>query len=254
MKFGSTLFLASILGAFAGVQSVIAEPNLVVVTVTKTVTAQPVTSSVQPIAHNAVVTVTRTATAATVAAAAQATTTSVPQPVAHNAVVTVTQSAGAAAVVATTAAATSSAPAATTYTTTSSSAAPAETTSSSSSSDDWKTDMLSRLNAVRAAAGKSAVSLDSTLNSIAQSHSQYQSSINEMTHSDPSGTLGTRLSARSVSWQGAAENIAWNQQNVASVMDAWTKSSGHYANMIGDYNRVGFGVSDLYWTQDFIKA
>ncbi|KAJ2786291.1 hypothetical protein GGI15_001628 [Coemansia interrupta] len=157
MKFGSTLFLASILGAFAGVQTVVAEPKLVVVTVTKTVTALP-------------------------------------------------------------------------------------------------TDMLSRLNAVRAAAGKSAVSLDSTLNSVAQSHSEYQSSINEMTHSDPSGTLGTRLTARRMSWQGAAENIAWNQQNVASVMDAWTKSSGHYANMIGDYNRVGFGVSNLYWTQDFIKA
>ncbi|KAJ2372748.1 hypothetical protein GGI05_007584, partial [Coemansia sp. RSA 2603] len=214
MKFGSTLFLASILGAFAGVQTVVAEPKLVVVTVTKTVYAQPVTTSVQPVAHNAVVTVTRTATAG--AAAVEATTTSVPQPVGHNAIVTFTKSAGAAAV-ATAAAVTSSAPAAVTYTT--SSAAPAQTTSSSSSSDDWMTDMLNRLNAVRAAAGKSAVSLDSNLNAIAQSHSQYQSSINDMTHSDPSGTLGTRLNARRVSWQGAAENIAWNQQNVASVME-----------------------------------
>ncbi|KAJ2874644.1 hypothetical protein FB639_004078 [Coemansia asiatica] len=224
MKFGSTLLLASLFGAFACAQpanvdalaprayAAVNNNDVVVVTVTKTVyvkaeqvVAQPTSSSVsssvlQPVAHAA-----QTANVAPIVSVA-------PTPV---------------------------------ETTT--------TTAAAASSDDWRTEMLSRLNAVRAAVGKSALSLDSNLNSIAQSHSQYQSSANQMTHSDPSGTLGTRLNARSIAWRGSAENIAWNQRTVASVMDAWTKSSGHYANMIGDYDRVGFGESNLFWTQDFIK-
>ncbi|KAJ1808928.1 hypothetical protein LPJ75_004486 [Coemansia sp. RSA 2598] len=224
MKFGSTLLLASLFGAFACAQpanvDVLARRdyaaannnNVVVVTVTKTVyvnKAGQVISQPTPSASSAL------------------------PPVGHAAQ--------------TTAASPAPAPAP--------APAPVETTAApAASSNDWRADMLSRLNAVRAAAGKAAVSLDASLNNIAQSHSQYQSSVNQMTHSDPAGSLGTRLNARSIAWRGSAENIAWNQRNVASVMDAWTKSPGHYANMVGDYSRVGFGESNLYWTQDFIKA
>ncbi|KAJ2329258.1 hypothetical protein GGH92_009726 [Coemansia sp. RSA 2673] len=86
-------------------------------------------------------------------------------------------------------------------------------------SDSWQTDMLNQVNAVRAKVGKAALTMNSVLTTLA----------------------------------GAAENIAWNQQNVDEVMQAWINSPGHYANMIGDYTSVGFGVTNLYWTQDFVK-
>ncbi|KAJ2242749.1 hypothetical protein IW139_004377, partial [Coemansia sp. RSA 353] len=135
--------------------------------------------------------------------------------------------------------------------------APVSTTqvqATSTPSSNWQSEMLQQLNAIRAAAGKSSVSLDTRVNAIAQSHSQYQNKVRSMTHSDPAGSLGTRYSASGINWQGAAENIAWNQKTVSDVMTAWKNSAGHYANMVGDYNFVGFGVDNLYWTQDFLKA
>ncbi|KAJ2720694.1 hypothetical protein GGI07_004461 [Coemansia sp. Benny D115] len=226
VKFTSAFFLATIFGAFAGSAQPVealaprnyvgSNPNVVVVTVTKTVYAKPAphaTRTVQLIPHAAHTTASTAPTVYTTATPSAA----VPQ-------------------------------------VTTSVAAPQTTTESSSSAADWMTDMLNRVNAVRAAAGRSPLSLDTNLNSIAQKHSQYQSSINSMTHSDPAGSLGTRLTADNISWRGAAENIAWNQPDVAAVMSAWINSSGHYANMVGDYTRVGFGVYNRYWTQDFIKA
>ncbi|KAJ2059535.1 hypothetical protein GGI17_004356 [Coemansia sp. S146] len=121
------------------------------------------------------------------------------------------------------------------------------------SNDSWQSEMLSQVNAVRARVGKAALTLSSQLNSVAQAHSQYMSSTRDMTHSNPGGSLGTRVAAAGLKWMGAAENIAWNQETVSQVMDAWTKSPGHYANMIGDYTSVGFGEANLYWTQDFVK-
>lgn len=114
--------------------------------------------------------------------------------------------------------------------------------------------MLSQLNAIRSDAGKPPLKLKPELSAIAQKHSQYMDRTQDMTHSDPQGGLGSRYSARSIQWSGAAENIAWNQPTVSVVMEAWRNSPGHYANMIGDYTYVGFGQDNLYWTQDFLKA
>ncbi|KAJ2490052.1 hypothetical protein IWW37_003472 [Coemansia sp. RSA 2050] len=120
-------------------------------------------------------------------------------------------------------------------------------------SGSWQSEMLSQVNAVRARAGKAALTMSSQLNSVAQAHSQYMNSARSMTHSNPGGSLGTRVAAAGMRWMGAAENIAWNQKTVSQVMDAWTNSPGHYANMVGDYTSVGFGEVNFYWTQNFIK-
>ncbi|KAJ1729520.1 hypothetical protein LPJ61_003479 [Coemansia biformis] len=119
---------------------------------------------------------------------------------------------------------------------------------------DWQSQMLQQLNAIRAEVGKAPVSLHANLNAMAQSHSQYQASVNTMTHSDPAGTLGSRCTQYGIDWSGVAENVAYNYKDVTSVMQGWKTSPGHYANMVGDYNSVGFGVSDLYWTQDFASV
>ncbi|KAJ2741103.1 hypothetical protein GGI20_005420 [Coemansia sp. BCRC 34301] len=118
---------------------------------------------------------------------------------------------------------------------------------------EWQNQMLAQVNSIRAAAGKSPLKLDSRMNSMAQDHSEYQDKINKMTHDDAAGSLGQRCSNVGLQWRGVAENVAWNYPDVTSVVKGWKNSSGHYRNMIGDYNLVGFGESGKYWTQDFAK-
>ncbi|KAJ1752523.1 hypothetical protein LPJ79_001156 [Coemansia sp. RSA 1821] len=261
MKFTSTVVLASLFGMLAGAQPIVdrrglnvANPNYVVETAYATVTAQ----AAVPEANVVVVTVTDTVVAG------QKPVQSPAPPMGHNAAQSSEQSSSQQAVSrqpSAPAPSTSSTPVATPIPepTTAAQTTAAQTTSapaatSAPEASDWKQEMLSQLNAIRAAAGKSPVSLNQDMNSIAQAHSNYMSRIRSMTHSDASGSLGTRLSAQGINWESAAENIAWNQKTVSEVMTAWKNSPGHYANIVGDYNYVGFGVTDLYWTQDFLKA
>ncbi|KAJ1958773.1 hypothetical protein EC988_000093 [Linderina pennispora] len=140
-----------------------------------------------------------------------------------------------------------------------SAAAPASTpadssssSSSSSSSGDWIMTMLCRINAVRAQHGVQPLGLSTELNSIAQAHSQYMSSASDMTHSDPKGSLGKRLSAAGTSWSGAAENIAAGMNSPATAQTALENSPSHLANMISA-NMAYFGAGALngYYTQNF---
>ncbi|KAI9500839.1 hypothetical protein GGI25_001678 [Coemansia spiralis] len=126
--------------------------------------------------------------------------------------------------------------------------------SGSYSSDDWQQQMLTLVNQIRAEVGKPALTIDSRLNSMAQAQSNYQASVATMTHDNPAGSLGSRCSDVGVQWRGVAENVAWNYPDVPSVVKGWKNSPGHYANMIGDYNIVGFAVNDKYWTQDFASV
>lgn len=56
-------------------------------------------------------------------------------------------------------------------------------------------------------------------------------------------------------YRRAAENIARGQQTPHAVFRAWMNSSGHRANILGDFSHIGVGyVEDgKYWTQMFIK-
>ncbi|KAJ2559681.1 hypothetical protein EV175_000226 [Coemansia sp. RSA 1933] len=135
------------------------------------------------------------------------------------------------------------------------SAAPSPQYSSSGSSytSDWRQQMLSQVNAVRAQAGRPALTINQQLNTMAQEQSDYQASVSTMTHDNPDGSLGSRCSSVGIKWSGVAENVAWNYPDVTSVVQGWVNSPGHYENMVGDYNVVGFAVNDKYWTQDFAK-
>src|SRR5699024_2830723 len=56
-------------------------------------------------------------------------------------------------------------------------------------------------------------------------------------------------------YRRAAENIARGAQTPHAVFRAWMNSSGHRANILGDFSHIGVGyVEDgKYWTQMFIK-
>jgi uncharacterized protein YkwD len=39
------------------------------------------------------------------------------------------------------------------------------------------------------------------------------------------------------------ENIAYNYQNVQSILDAWLNSTGHKENIEGDYTNFGLSIT-----------
>ncbi|KAJ2606974.1 hypothetical protein EV177_005807 [Coemansia sp. RSA 1804] len=140
---------------------------------------------------------------------------------------------------------------------TASSSASASEESSSSSSDgagasDWVTQMVCRVNVVRSQNGAQPLGISSELNKLSQGQSDYQNSINQMTHSNPAGGLGDRLSAIGVSWASAAENVAAGMQTPEEAQDAWEKSSGHFENMVNP-SMAYFGAArtNNYYTQEF---
>ncbi|KAL4129962.1 hypothetical protein PRIC2_005968 [Phytophthora ramorum] len=73
--------------------------------------------------------------------------------------------------------------------------------------------------------------------------------------------MSTRVTAAGYKWNRVAENVAAGQANVAAVMVSWMKSTGHRANILGDYTQIGFSYAysssstyKHYWTQDFAKS
>ena len=113
--------------------------------------------------------------------------------------------------------------------------------------------MLAAVNAVRRQRGLAELQLDSRLMRAAQKHSDYQRSINSMTH-DGNGGLGARVSAEGFRWSSVAENVAMGYGSVADVMRGWINSPGHYNNIVGSsYRYMGWGCSSSgnYWTQVF---
>ena len=112
------------------------------------------------------------------------------------------------------------------------------------------------VNAERAKAGCAAVTVDDKLTLAAQQHSQDQADHKSMTHTGSDGSnAGQRLDRAGYSWRTYGENVAWNQQTPAAVMNAWMNSSGHRANILNcAFTEIGVGVASSngpYWTQDF---
>ncbi|KAJ2746676.1 hypothetical protein GGI20_001177 [Coemansia sp. BCRC 34301] len=117
---------------------------------------------------------------------------------------------------------------------------------------NWITAMACRINVVRAARGLQPLGLSSDLDSIAQKHSEYQNSIKQMTHSNPAGGLGDRLTAANIAWSSAAENVAAGMKTAEQAQQALENSPGHLANMVNP-NLAYFGAGQVngYYTQNF---
>ncbi|KAG7399667.1 hypothetical protein PHYBOEH_008310 [Phytophthora boehmeriae] len=128
------------------------------------------------------------------------------------------------------------------------------------STGTMQTQMLAAVNKQRAAAGLSALCMNSKLQSSAQRHSNDMASNDFMSHTGSDGSsMAQRITAAGYSWQSLAENVAAGQTTVDSVMTAWMNSSGHKANILSSKATM-FGCAYAYnadstykhyWTQDF---
>ncbi|KAI9501570.1 hypothetical protein BX070DRAFT_228065 [Coemansia spiralis] len=134
-------------------------------------------------------------------------------------------------------------------------AEPSSSSSSGSGASDWVTQMICRVNAVRAQHGVEPLGLSSELDTLAQGQSDYQNSINQMTHSNPAGGIGDRLTKIGITWASAAENVAAGMQTAEDAQQVLENSPGHLANMV-DPSMAYFGAArtNNYFTQEFYGA
>ncbi|MFG3581879.1 CAP domain-containing protein [Micromonospora chersina] len=117
-------------------------------------------------------------------------------------------------------------------------------------------EVVDLVNQERAKAGCKALTVDDKLVLAAQRHSQDQADHKTMSHDGSDGSdVGDRLDRVGYAWRSYGENVAWNQQSPAAVMDAWMNSPGHRANILNcSFTEIGVGVARSngpYWTQDF---
>lgn len=116
-------------------------------------------------------------------------------------------------------------------------ALPASAVPTSAASDNEAT-FLTRLNQERVARGLAPMVLDTKLAATARDWSAQMNGRNSLSH-DPG--LAADASAVEPAWRAVGENVGVGY-SAASLHDAFMASTGHRANILGDYNRVGIGV------------
>ncbi len=112
-------------------------------------------------------------------------------------------------------------------------------------------DFVAKINASRSAAGLSPVESYWDLSDDARRHSDLMAERGEIFHSSNLGSVTT-------GWERLGENVGVGL-DVGSLHDAFMNSSSHRANILGDYNYVGVGVTidgdGFMWvTAVFMKA
>jgi len=89
------------------------------------------------------------------------------------------------------------------------------------------------LNQIRADNGVRKVSYSATLEKAAQAHLEDMIRNNFRAHTGSNGsTVGKRVKRAGYRFCFVAENIAWGQRDLQSVMRGWVESPGHYRNLI----------------------
>jgi uncharacterized protein YkwD len=129
--------------------------------------------------------------------------------------------------------------------------------------------MLTLINQARASAGKPAMSVNSSLTSVARWRSKDMIDRNYFSHtipSPPGGNVFAELQRRGICYTVAGENIGTNNypDDVATqtMFNGWMNSPGHRALILGNFNRVGIGAykgtggdyPKHMWTAVFTKS
>lgn len=128
------------------------------------------------------------------------------------------------------------------------------------SSDDsvhaYVKEVIDLVNAERAKAGLSALTMDKQVQAAAQVRAMECEQL--FSHTRPNGTsFVTALQEQNVSYRRAGENIAWGQRTPQQVVTGWMNSEGHRANIMNpNFTTIGVGYyqnanGTNYWSQLF---
>ena len=113
-------------------------------------------------------------------------------------------------------------------------------------------EFLSLINSTRATNGLGQLTVDGGLRSHARNHTQAMIDADGIFHS----TSAELIAAAGTGWSQLAENVG-RGGSPSSLHTAFMNSSGHKANILGDYNYVGIGTGSsegtLYVTVVFMK-
>ena len=150
--------------------------------------------------------------------------------------------------------------------------APAADVLSTCGLSDFSGRLLLRINQLRASGATCgstpygpapAVAWNAKLTQAADGHSQDMAARNYFDHTSVDGrTFDQRISATGYAWSSAGENIAAGYSTVDAVMDGWTRSPGHCANLMSQsFTEMGVacvpGTTSTtyrnYWTMDLAR-
>ncbi|MEP0916314.1 CAP domain-containing protein [Leptolyngbya sp. DQ-M1] len=104
--------------------------------------------------------------------------------------------------------------------------------------------------------GLPPLTLNLTLNDVAEKHSQDMATRNYFSHQGLDGSQPwDRMRTGGYSYSRAAENIAFGQPTPQDVVTAWMNSPGHRQNILNpNLKELGVGYHNGYWTQNFGTA
>lgn len=106
------------------------------------------------------------------------------------------------------------------------------------------TDLLSATNSSRFDNDMQSLALNERLNNSAQLKANDMIENNYWSHSSPDGVEPWRwFETANYSYQVAGENLAYGFSTSKEVATAWMSSPSHKANILGDYEDVGFGIA-----------
>lgn len=109
--------------------------------------------------------------------------------------------------------------------------------------------LLRATNEARAAHGLPPLQLDASLALAARHHAAEMAELGYLAHESPrdgSRDLGQRLNRAGAMLESAAENLAYLQHVPdlpGATVQGWLESPGHRANLLGQFNLVGFGTA-----------
>ncbi|WP_235483269.1 CAP domain-containing protein [Streptomyces roseoverticillatus] len=117
--------------------------------------------------------------------------------------------------------------------------------------------VVDMVNAERAKAGCSPLTINAKLQAAAQGHSDDMAARDYYDHTSPEGkSPGDRMTAAGYHWSTYGENIFKSPKDARTAMDGWMKSSGHRANILNcSFKEIGVGINfksnGPWWTQNF---
>lgn len=120
---------------------------------------------------------------------------------------------------------------------------------------DIASQILSLVNKERAAIGLNNLTLDTTLNKMAQYKAEDMAS-NGFSHDGSYGSFSDLINMFHINGTAFGENIAMGQKTAESVMNSWMSSQVHRENILDkEYTKLGVGCyqsnDTIYWVQEF---
>ena len=120
----------------------------------------------------------------------------------------------------------------------------------------YEEEVLRLVNAERAKAGLSPLSMNWELSRVARYKSEDMRQRGYFDHTSPTyGSPFDMMRSFGITYRAAGENIAMGYSTPAAVVNAWMNSSGHRANILSaKFTQLGVGYvsSGSYWTQMFM--